>query len=180
MTSVLRFFGRSCKSATLVLIAIALLLAVPSPVPADNGNSSQGQGNLRVFRVIDKRGRLVGYSLTENLVAREVNGVWVTFYVQPRGGIFDSGRIYVLYLTSDCTGTRYITHSSTFSEGTRVGPTLYYPVGSLDLSPKSLRVVTEAGEQECAAAPDVPGVYGVATTVQIDSFGLETPFKATQ
>ena len=179
MSYILRSFDGSWKLATSILIAIGLLIAPPATAIPDSGNS-QGQGNPHVFRVVDRRGKLVGYSLTENLVAREINGAWVTFYVQPGVGIFDSKRIYVLYLTSDCTGTRYLTHHSTFSEGTRVGPTLYYPVGTQDLEPRSLRVVTADGEQECTVAPDVPGTYGVATTADIDSFGLETPFRATQ
>ncbi len=180
MRSVLRSFNRSRRSASLFFLAIGLLLAAPGPASADNGNP-QGQGNPHVFRVVDRRGKLVGYSLTENLVAREVDGVWVTFYVQPGLGIYDSQMIYVLYLTPDCTGTRYIAHYSTFSEGTRVGPTLYYPVGTLELSPRSVRVVTGDGEEGvCAPAPGVPGVYGVATTVDVDSFALEPPFKAVQ
>lgn len=180
MSSVLRSFGRSCRSANLFFLAIGLLLVAPGPASANNGNP-QGQGNPHVFRVVDKRGKLVGYSLTENLVAREVNGVWVTFYVHPGAGIYDSRMIYVLYLTPDCTGTRYVAHYSTFSEGTRVGPTLYYPVGTLDLTPKSLQLITGDGEEGiCAPAPAVPGVYGVATTVEIDSFALEPPFKAVQ
>lgn len=180
MISVIRSFVRFCKSASLFFLATGLLLVAPWPVSADNGNS-QGLGDPHVFRVVDRRGKLVGYSLTENLVAREVNGVWVTFYVQPGEGIYDSRMIYILYLTSDCTGTRYISHYSTFSEGTRVGPSLYYPVGTLDLAPKSIRVVSGNGEEGmCAPAPGVPGVYGVATTVEVDSFALEPPFKAIQ
>jgi len=124
---------------------------------------------------------LVGYSVTDNLVAREINDVWVTFYVQPGLGIFDSGAIYLYYLTADCTGTRYVTHYSTFSEGTRVGSTLYYPTGAQVLSPRSLRVVTGNGDEGvCSPASDISGVYGVATTVEVDSFGLELPFKAVQ
>src|SRR5512132_849326 len=81
----------------------------------------------RPFRVIDKNGVLVGYTVTENVVAREINGNWVTFYIHTGLGIFDSSAIYVYYTTADCSGTQYIPKYSTFSEGTRVGPTLYYP-----------------------------------------------------
>ena len=167
------------KSATLLVAALALL--APAKVArADNGNSS-GHGDPHVFRVVDKRGKFVGYSLSENLVAREINGTWVTFYVHPGSGVFDSRAIYVHYLTTDCTGTRYISHYSTFAEGTRVGPTLYYPTDAQMISPHSLRVVSGNGEEGvCSPASDVPGEYGAATTIDVDSFGLEAPFKATQ
>ena len=64
-------------------------------------------GSNHPFRVIDKRGKLVGYTVTENMVAREINGVWVSFYVHPTDpdGIFDSDAIYLNYLTTDCSGT---------------------------------------------------------------------------
>ena len=113
--------------------------------------------------------------------AREVNDVWVTFYVHPGTGIFDSRGIYVYYTTPDCSGTPYVTHYSNFSEGTRVGSVLYYPLGSQSLTPRSTRVsFGDGGEGACSAAPSVPGVFGVAATVDIDSFGLELPFKAVQ
>jgi hypothetical protein len=159
----------------------SLFLATAQFAYAGNGNSSQPPGNPHVFRVIDRHGRLVGYSLTDNVVAREVNGVWVTFYSNPGTGIFDSRAIYIYYSTSDCSGTPYITHYSNFSEGTRVGPTLYYPTDAQELSPRSLRLVSGDGEQGlCSLAPNVSGVFGVATTVDVDSFGLEPPFKAVQ
>jgi hypothetical protein len=164
------FIGRS-RSVVLLAMAAAWFLAGASALRAENPH---------VFRVVDRRGRLVGYPLTENLVAREINGVWVTFYLQPGTGIFDSRGIYVAYLTNDCTGTPYIAHYSTFSEGTRVGPTLYYPVGTQELTPRSVRVASAGEPGVCTAAPYVPGVYGVATTVEIDTFGLEAPFKAVQ
>jgi len=168
------------SSATFLVAVMGLLLTPTSFVRADNGNST-GHGDPHVFRVIDKHGKFVGYSLTDNLVAREINGVWVTFYVHPALGIFDSRAIYVQYLTTDCTGTRYISHYSTFAEGTRVGSTLYYPTDTQVLSPRSLRVISGNGEEGvCSPASDIPGVYGVATTIEVDSFGLEVPFKATQ
>ena len=159
-----------------IFAAAGFALAIAAGASAGNGNSSQGQ-----FRVLDKHNKLVGYSLTDNLVARDVNGVWVTFYTQPGLGIFDSRAIYVHYLTTDCSGPRYITHYSNFSEGTRVGPTMYYPTDAQVLTPRSLRVVSGNGEEGlCSLAPDVSGVYGVAATVEVDSFGLELPFKAVQ
>jgi hypothetical protein len=131
--------------------------------------------------VLDKNGSLVGYAVTETMVAREINGVWVTFFVHPSVGIFDSGAIYLYYLTPGCSGTSYVTHYSMFSEGTRVGSKLYYPKDQLQLTPQSLRVVSASGEDgQCYAAPDIPGAYGVATTVEVNSFGLELPFKAQQ
>ncbi|HEY6066257.1 MAG TPA: hypothetical protein VIY96_08890, partial [Thermoanaerobaculia bacterium] len=142
------------------------------------GNSSSN-GNPHAFRVLDKRGRLVGFSLTDNVVARNVNGVWVTFFVNPGTGIFDSRAIYVYYLSTDCSGTPYLTHYSNFSEGTRVGPTLYFPTDAQELTPRSLRVASSHGEDGvCAPTSNVPGIFGVATTVDVESFGLEVPFKA--
>jgi hypothetical protein len=138
-------------------------------------------GNARPFRVVDRNGTLVGYAITENLVAREINGDWVTFYVHTALGIFDSNAMYVYFTTSDCSGTRYIPHYSMFAEGTRVGPNLYYPVGQQPFNPQSLRVVYANGaEGQCLAASDLTGVYGVATTVNLDAFGLQLPFKAVQ
>ena len=134
-----------------------------------------------MFRVLDKRGTLVGYTVTDNLVAREIDGTWVTFYVHPAFGIFDSDAIYFHYTTMDCTGTRYITHYSTFSEGTRVGSKLYYPTDQRQFNPRSLRVAYGNGQEgPCYLASDIPGVYGVATSVDVDSFGFELPFKAVQ
>src|SRR5437867_12137532 len=100
----------------------------------------------RPFRVVDKNGSLVGYAVTENVVAREINGMWVSFYVHTGLGIFDSNAIYVYCTTPDCSGTRYITHYSMFAEGTRVGPRLYYPIDQQILSPGSLRVAYASGE----------------------------------
>jgi hypothetical protein len=174
MRLVFRFPSRVLKSAAFFFAVTTLFLATAKFAYAANGN-----GNLHAFRVVDKRGRLVGYSLTENVVAREVDGVWVTFYSQPATGIFDSRAIYIYYSTSDCSGTPYITHYSNFSEGTRVGPTLYYPTDAQELTPRSLRLAFGSGEEgACSLAPNVSGVFGVATTVDVDSFGLEPPFKA--
>jgi hypothetical protein len=171
---------RLFKSATFFVAVVGLLLTPTAFARADNGNSS-GHGDPHVFRVVDKHGKLVGYSLSENLVAREINGTWVTFYVHPGLGIFDSRAIYVHYLTTDCSGPRYVSHYSTFAEGTRVGSTLYYPTDTQVLGPRSLRVISGDGDEGvCAPASNVPGVYGLATTIEVDSFGLEVPFKAIQ
>ncbi|HEY3172612.1 MAG TPA: hypothetical protein VGK86_08560 [Thermoanaerobaculia bacterium] len=130
---------------------------------------------------MDKNNNLVGYTVTDNMVAREINGVWVTFYVHPVVGIYDSDAIYLQYTTTDCTGTAYITHYSTFSEGTRVGPKLYYPTGQQQLNPQSFRIAHGDGRPDaCYPTSNIPGVYGVATTVDVESFGLELPFTATQ
>jgi len=164
------------RSLFRLFAAVGFALATAAGAFAGNGNSSQGH-----FRVLDKHGKLVGYSLTDNLVAREINGVWVTFYVQPASGIFDSRAIYVHYLTTDCSGPRYITHYSNFSEGTRVGPTIYYPADVQLLTPRSLRVLSTNGEESlCTLAAELSGVYGVAATVDVESFGLELPFRAVQ
>lgn len=177
MRTVFRTPSRVFKSATLVVAVVSLFLSAARLAYAGNGNSSQPHG----FRVLDKHGKLVGYSLTDNLVAREINGVWVTFYVHPGTGIFDSRAIYVYYTTPDCSGTPYVTHYSNFSEGTRVGSTLYYPADAQELTPRSVRVAFGDGEASlCSPAPNVSGVYGVATTVDVDSFGLELPFKAVE
>ncbi len=148
---------------------------------AEAVSGSGGRGDPHVFRVIDKHGTLVGYTVTDNMVAREIGGDWVTLYIHPAFGIFDSDAIYFHYTTTDCTGTRYITHYSTFSEGTRVGPKLYYPTDQQQLTPRSLRVLHGNGQEgPCYGAPDISGSYGVATSVDIDSFGLELPFIAVQ
>jgi len=171
---------RLYRSATFLVAVIGLLLTPTGFARADNGNSS-GHGDPHVFRVVDKHGKFVGYSLSENLVTREINGAWVTFYVHPAIGIFDSRAIYVHYLTTDCSGPRYISHYSTFAEGTRVGSTLYYPTDTQVLSPRSLRVISGDGEEGvCSPASGIPGVYGVPTTIEVDSFGFEGPFKAIQ
>ncbi len=163
------------RRALLVIVASLLLTA-------SLAHGEPAGGSNRPFRVIDKRGNLVGYTVTDNMVAREINGVWVTFYLHPADGmgIFNSEAIYLHYLTTDCSGTPYVTHYSTFSEGTRVGFKLYYPTDQQQLNPQSLRVASEDGLNACQPASNISGVYGVATTVDINSFGLELPFTATQ
>jgi hypothetical protein len=159
-----------------IFAAAGFALTIAAAASAGSGNSSQGQ-----FRVLDKHNKLVGFSLTDNLVAREINGTWVTFYVQPGTGIFDARAIYVHYLTTDCSGSRYVTHYSNFSEGTRVGPLMYYPLDAQILTPRSVRVVYANGQEGlCTQAPDVSGVFGLAATVDVDSFGLVLPFRAVQ
>jgi len=162
-------------SAKISLAIMACSLAAAS------AQAASGRGDPHVFRVLDRRGTLVGYTVTDNMVAREIDGTWVTFYVHPAFGIYDSDAIYFHYVTTDCTGTRYITHYSTFSEGTRVGPKLYYPTDQHQLIPRSLRVAHGSGpDGPCYPVSDIPGVYGVATSVDVDSFGFEVPFKAVQ
>lgn len=161
----------------LAMAVSSLLLTAPSASAAPAGGNG-GNSDHRAFRVIDKNGNLVGYTVTENMVARQIDNVWVTFYVHPSVGIYDSGAIYLNYLTTDCTGTAYITHYSTFSEGTRVGAKLYYPKDQQQLTPRSVRVASPDGEGACYAASEIAGVYGVAATVDVSSFGFELPFKA--
>jgi hypothetical protein len=166
-------------SAKILLAVMSFFLTA---MPAQAAGGSNGRGDPHIFRVLDKRGNLVGYTVTDNMVAREINGVWVTFYVHPADGmgIFNSEAIYLHYLTTDCSGTAYITHYSTFSEGTRVGSKLYYPTDQQQLNPQSLRVGYGNGLGACQPASNISGVYGVATTVDINSFGLEIPFTAVQ
>jgi hypothetical protein len=150
-------------------------------MPAHAADESHRRGDPHVFRVLDKNNALVGYTVTENIVAREIDGNWVTFYIHTGLGIFDSNAIYVYYTTADCSGTRYIPHYSTFAEGTRVGPSLYYPVGHQVLIPQSLRLVYAGGEDgPCQASSYGAGVYGAAATVNVDSFGLQLPFRVAQ
>ncbi|HEV8610999.1 MAG TPA: hypothetical protein VGS98_13165 [Thermoanaerobaculia bacterium] len=132
--------------------------------------------------MVDKNGALVGYTVTENVVAREIGTNWVSFYVHTGLGIFDSNAIYVYFTTADCSGTRYIPHYSTFAEGTRVGPKLYYPADQQVLNPQSLRVAFGNGDPDgpCQAASDITGVFGTAATVNVDTFGFELPFRAVQ
>ncbi len=157
-----------------MIVVTSLLLTAPLAYGAPAGGNDP-----HVFKVVDKNGNLVGYTVTQNMVVREIDDVWVTFYVHPAVGIYDSEAIYLHYLTLDCTGTSYITHYSTFSEGTRVGSRLYYPKDQQQLNPRSVRVASANGEDgACYPTSDIPGVYGVATTVDVRSFGLELPFKA--
>ena len=138
-------------------------------------------GNNRPFRVVDRNGSFVGYTITENLVAREIDGNWVTFYVHTGLGVFDSNAIYVFFANENCSGQRYIPHYSTFAEGTRVGPLLYYPSDQRELSPRSLRVEYGSGESgPCLPGSSLTGVYGAVATVTVDSFRLELPFRAVQ
>jgi hypothetical protein len=167
-------------SAKILLAVMSFFLAA---MPAQATGGSNGRGDPHIFRVLDKRGNLVGYTVTENMVAREIDGVWVTFYVHPAAsnGIFNSDAIYLYYLTTDCSGTPYVTHYSTFSEGTRVGAKLYYPTDYQQLNPRSLRVAHGSRpDGPCYPASNIPGVYGVATSVEVDSFGFEVPFTAVQ
>lgn len=162
------------KSVSLVSALVGLWLIGSSVIAAPPTNA-------RPFRVVDRNGALVGYTVTENVVAREIGANWVTFYVHTGLGIFDSNAIYLYYTTADCSGTSYIPHYSTFAEGTRVGGKLYYPLDSQVLNPQSTRVVNGAGEAgQCFQASDVNGVYGAATTVNVDTFNLQLPFRATQ
>ena len=162
--------------AGLLLTASAL-----SAAPAGGSNGPAARTAPQPFRVLDKNGNLVGYTVTENMVARLIDNVWVSFYIHPAVGIYDAGAIYLNYLTTDCSGPSYITHYSTFSEGTRVGSKLYYPKDQQQLTPRSVRIATPDGETgTCTAASDIAGVYGVAATVDVSSFGLELPFRATQ
>ena len=167
----------SKRRRALLIVAASLLLT------ASLAHGAPAGGSNRPFRVVDKHGNLVGYTVTDNMVAREINGVWVTFYVHPADGmgIFNSDAIYLHYLTTDCSGTAYVTHYSTFSEGTRVGSRLYYPTDQQQLNPLSLRIARGDGTMDaCQPASNISGVYGGATTVDINSFGLELPFTATQ
>lgn len=161
-----------------VFLAIMSLFLATMLAHAAGGPGSRGDPH--VFRVLDKNGNLVGYTVTDNMVAREIGGVWVTFYVHQAVGIYDSEAIYLHYTTADCTGTAYITHYSTFSEGTRVGPKLYYPTDQQQLNPRSLRVAHGNGLDACQPASNISGVYGVATTIDVESFGFEIPFTAVQ
>ena len=163
------------RGTALASVAVAVSLVLTSSLAY-----AVPPGTARPFRVIDKNGALVGYTVTENIVAREINGNWVSFYVHTAQGIFDSNAIYIYYTTADCSGTRYIPHYSSFAEGTRVGSRLYYPADQQVLNPQSLRVADANTEGPCLAASDISGVYGTAATVNIDTFGLELPFKAVQ
>jgi hypothetical protein len=169
---------RHARVALLAAVTILLLAVARADAAPAGGN---GGNDHHAFKVVDKNGNLVGYTVTENMVAREIeNGVWVTFFVHPAVGIYDSGAIYLNYLTTDCSGTSYITHYSTFSEGTRVGSKLYYPKDQQQLTPRSVRVASSSGDGACYPAADIPGVYGVAATVDVNSFGFELPFQAKQ
>jgi hypothetical protein len=167
------------QASAKILLAVMTFLLVATPAQAASG--SNGRGDPHIFKVMDKNGKFVGYTVTDSMVAREINGLWVTFYVYQPDGIFNSDVIFLHYLTTDCSGTPYITHYSTFSEGTRVGSKLYYPTDYQQLNPGSLRAVHGNGQADaCQPASDISGIYGVATTVDVKSFGLEIPFTAVQ
>ena len=160
---------------------LLLTASAVSGAPAGGSNGAASRTAAQPFRVLDKNGNLVGYTVTDNLVARLVDNVWVSFYIHPAVGIYDAGAIYLNYLTTDCSGPAYITHYSTFSEGTRVGPKLYSPKDQQQLTPLSVRIATPEGETgTCSTASNIAGVYGVAATVDVSSFGLVLPFTATQ
>ncbi|HZI66699.1 MAG TPA: hypothetical protein VFF17_09070 [Thermoanaerobaculia bacterium] len=157
-------------SASLVMLLLASSLAYAAP-----------PSSSRPFRVIDRNGALVGHVVTENLVAREISGTWVTFYVHAGFGIYDSNAIYLHYTTTDCRGAAYIPHSSMFAEGTRVGSRLYYPADQQVLTPQSHKLVYGSGEEgPCYAAAGIADVYGTAASANVDSFGLALPFRAVQ
>ena len=171
-----RRYGR----IAVMIIVASFLLTVPLAYGAPAGGAAS-PGDPRIFRVVDRNGTLVGYTVTENMVAREIDNLWVTFYVHPSVGIFDSAAIYLYYLSPGCAGASYVTHYSTFSEGTRVGSKLYYPKDQRELTPKSVRLASPSGEDGvCYPASNITGVYGLAATVDVDSFGLELPFRAQQ
>jgi hypothetical protein len=176
MNAVARSSGRK------VLFAFVGLFLTATLAIAQRGNpQQQGQSSSPGFRVLDRNGALVGYAVSENLVARDIGGTWVTFYFHPAHGIYDSGAVYLHYLTTNCSGPAFVTHYSTFSEGTRVGPKLYYPADSQTINPLSLRLAFGDGTLgACNAASDIEGVYGVATSADVASFGLVLPFKAVR
>ncbi|HVE65063.1 MAG TPA: hypothetical protein VNC59_00670 [Thermoanaerobaculia bacterium] len=135
----------------------------------------------RPFRVVDRNGALVGQVVTENLVAREINGNWVTFYVHAGFGIYDSNAIYLHYTTTNCSGAAYLPHTSMFAEGTRVGPRLYYPADQQVLTPQSHKIIYGSGEEgPCYAAAGIADVYGTAASANVEGFGLALPFRAVQ
>jgi hypothetical protein len=144
--------------------------------------SAQGAGAGH-FRVVDNNGKLVGYPISDNIVARSIDRFWVQFYIHPVYGITDSQAIYAYFTTADCTGTPYMPRYRVFLEGVRVGSKLYYPTNAAEMSPGSLRIVTEQPSYDtaCHAITDrYTYMFGVATSIDVDSFGLELPFKAVQ
>jgi hypothetical protein len=171
----------ACLAVIAGAAGLLLTASAATAAPAGGSNGAAARTAAQPFRVLDKNGNLVGYTVTENMVARLVDNVWVSFYIHPAVGIYDAGAIYLNYLTTDCSGPAYITHYSTFSEGTRVGAKLYYPKDQQQLTPLSVRIATPEGETgTCSAASNIAGVYGVAATVDVSSFGLELPFTAQQ
>jgi hypothetical protein len=54
--------------------------------------SAQGAGAGH-FRVVDNNGKLVGYPISDNIVARSIDRFWVQFYIHPVYGITDSQAI---------------------------------------------------------------------------------------
>ena len=164
-----------CKTNRLAVSALVILVLTSSLAHAAPPSTS------RPFRVIDKNGALVGHTVTENVVAREINGNWVSFFVHAAFGIYDSNAIYLHYTTTDCSGGSYLPHSSMFAEGTRVGSRLFYPADQQVLTPQSHRLVYGTGEEgPCYASVGIAEVYGATATMNLDSLGLVLPFRAVQ
>lgn len=162
--------NRLAASASIAILVLTASLAHAAP-----------PSTSRPFRVIDKNGTLVGHAVTENLVAREINGTWVSFFVHAAFGIYDSDAIYLHYTTTDCSGGSYLPHSSMFAEGTRVGPRLYYPADQQVLTPQSHRVVYGSGQEgPCYASAGIEEVYGATATMNLETLGLVLPFRAVQ
>jgi hypothetical protein len=162
--------NRLAASASLVILVLTSSLAHAAP-----------PSTSRPFRVIDKNGTFVGHTVTENLVAREINGTWVSFFVHAAFGIYDSNAIYLHYTTTDCSGGSYLPHSSMFAEGTRVGSRLFYPADQQVVTPQSHRLVYGSGEEgPCYTSVGIAEVYGATATMNLDSLGLVLPFRAVQ
>jgi len=146
------------------------------------GNGERG-GDPHAFRVVDRDGKLVGYSVSDNIVAREIDKLWVSFYLHPATGIFDSEAVYVYFATADCTGTRHLPRYRVWLEGVRVGSQLYYPTDCFEMSPRSVRVVTERTDYDtaCHVITDVWSYFfGPVASVEVGSFGLQPPFRVMQ
>lgn len=148
------------------------------------GEGPNGRGDPHVFRIVDKNDKLVGYTVTDNVVTRQIGDIWVSFYVHPALGVFDSEAMYVYYLTPDCTGTQYVPRYRVFSEGIRVGSKLYYPTDFERLTMQSTQIITEQPAVYDTTCYHLTGpntyVYSRISKVAIESFGFELPFKATQ
>jgi hypothetical protein len=159
-----------------LVVMIAVLFCLAAGVFAQVAN-----GHQPCFRVVDRNSRLVGFSITENIVARQIDRRWVRFYVDPAHGIFDSQGIYVYFLTTDCSGPQYLPRYHLFFEGTRVGPKLMFPIGGETRTVRSVRVLWGDGSApgECLPVQDTY-VFGEVASVDVEALGLVLPFRIVE
>jgi hypothetical protein len=92
-----------------VIVGLGLLFA--TPLFAQSAAPAGGQGPPGTPpKVVDAKGNFVGYLLGQDIVERNVNGVWVAMGAHAPIGfdITDPTRIFFFFQSGDCSGTKYI------------------------------------------------------------------------